>query len=59
MITLDDETKAREMLAQHGGYLVKANDKFHVMNTEEYVHFTQTAKDSFTSTNNNNVNASL
>jgi hypothetical protein len=49
MITLDDEAKARETLAQHGGYLVKENSKFHIMSVEEYVCYTQTTKDSFTS----------
>jgi hypothetical protein len=39
MITLDDEVKAREMVAQHGGYLVKANGKFYIMNAEKYVRY--------------------
>jgi hypothetical protein len=59
VITLDDEAKARETLAQHGGYLVKENGKFYIMSAEEYVCYTQTTKDSFTSTNNNNANAPL
>ena len=59
MITLDEETKAREMVAQHGGYLVKANGKFHIMSAEEYAHYTKTTKDPFTSTNNNNANSPL
>jgi hypothetical protein len=59
MITLDDEAKAREMVAQHGGYLVKVDSKFCIMSVEEYVRYTQTTKDSFTSTNNSNANTLL
>ena len=59
MITLDDEAKAREVLAEHGGYLVKTNGKFYIMSAEEYVRYTETAKESFTSTNNGNANAPL
>jgi hypothetical protein len=44
MITLDDEAKARELLAQRGGYLAKANGKFCVMSAEEYVHYTKPPK---------------
>ncbi len=59
MITLDDEAKAREMVAQHGGYLVKTDGKFYIMSVEEYIRYTQTTKDSFTSTNNKNANTPL
>ncbi len=40
MIMLDDEAKARELLAERGGYLVKANGKFHIMSSEEYTNHT-------------------
>ena len=59
MITLDDEAKAREMLADRGGYLVKANGKFHIMSAEEYTRYTKTTKDSFTSTDKGNANAPM
>jgi hypothetical protein len=59
MITLDDEAKARELLAAQGDYLVKANGKFYIMSAEEYTHYIRTTKDSFTSTNNENANAQL
>ena len=59
MITLDDEAKAREMLAERGGYLVKTNGKFHIMSAEEYTHYTEATKDSFTSTDNSNANTPM
>ena len=59
MITLDDEAKAREMLTDRGGYLVKANGQFYIMSAGEYVCYTETTKDSFTSTNSDNANAPM
>ena len=59
MIMLDDEAKARELLADRGGYLVRANGKFHVMSAEEYTNYTETTKDSFTSTNHDNANTPM
>jgi hypothetical protein len=59
MITLDDEAKAREVLADRGGYLVKANGKFHIMSADEYTRYTETTKDSFTSTDKSNANAQM
>jgi hypothetical protein len=59
MITLEDEVKAREILADRGGYLVKANDKFYIMSAEEYTKYIETTKDTFTSISGEDANAQL
>ena len=59
MITLEDEVKAREILADRGGYLVKANDKFYIMSAEEYTKYTETTNDTFTSTDKGNANTPM